>query len=286
MGMDRLTHKDLVAIVTGGNRGLGRAMAEALVAAGAKVLITGRDKVELEATAARSDGRIAAIVVDVTAEDAPRKIVAATLEAFGVVDILVNNAGVTLELLRRLQGGQPPSLMNLTSDEFRYLFEVNATAPFMLSREVIAPMRARGGGRIVNITTSLDTMWRKGMIPYGGSKAANEANSVALAQELREDHITVNVLTPGGPAATQMISPAFDHSSLIPASVMVAPLLWLTGPDTADITATRVVAALWNTDLPCHEAARLASAPAAWQSLGSQGRYPEGFEAVERAQGR
>jgi 3-oxoacyl-[acyl-carrier protein] reductase len=261
-------------------------MAEALVAAGAKVVITGRDKIELDSTVAQGGGRIAAIAIDVTADDAPRRIVAAALEAFGGVDILVNNAGVTLELLRRLQGGQPPSLMNLTSDEFRYLFEVNTVAPFMLSREVITPMRARGGGRIVNITTSLDTMWRKGMIPYGGTKAANEANSVALAHELVEDRITVNVLTPGGPAATQMISLKFDHSSLIQASVMAAPLLWLTGPETANITATRIVAALWKTDLPSHEAARLASAPAAWQSLGSQGRYPEGFDALERAQGR
>jgi 3-oxoacyl-[acyl-carrier protein] reductase len=284
--MDRLTHKDLVAIVTGGNRGLGRVMAEALTAAGAKVLITGRDTVELDSTVARGDGRIAAIALDVTADDAPRRIVAAALEAFGGIDILVNNAGANLQILRRLQGGQPPSLMNLTSDEFRYLFELNIIAPFMLSREVIAPMRARGGGRIVNITTSLDTMWRKGMIPYGGSKAANEANSVALAHELREDRITVNVLTPGGPAATQMISPELDHSLLIQASVMAAPLLWLTGPETADITATRVVAALWNTDLPSHEAARLASAPAAWQSLGRQARNSESYDAREHAQGR
>jgi len=284
--MDRLTHKDLVAIVTGGNRGLGRVMAEALVAAGAKVLITGRDKVELEATAAQSSGRIEGIAVDVTADDAPRRIVAAALEAFGGIDILVNNAGITLELLRRLQGGQPPALMNLTSDEFRYVFEVNVIAPFMLSREVIAPMRARGGGRIVNITTSLDTMWQEGLIPYGGSKAANEANSVALAHEIRKDRITVNVLTPGGPAATQMISPKVDRSLLIQASVMAAPLLWLTGPETADITAIRIVAALWNTDLPSHEAARLASAPAAWQSLGSQARNPEGFDPRAHARGR
>jgi len=277
------THKDLAAIVTGGNRGLGRVMAEALVAAGAKVLITGRDDVELGLTVARSDGRIAAIAVDVTRDDAPRRIVGAALEAFGGVDILVNNAGITLELLRRLEGGQPPSLMNLTSDEIRYVYEVNIIAPFMLSREVIAPMRARGGGRIVNITTSLDTMWRRGLIPYGGSKAANEANSVALAHELREDRITVNVLTPGGPAATQMISPEFDRSSLIPASVMAAPLLWLTGPETADVTATRVVAALWNADLPSHEAARLASAPAAWQSLGRQARDPGGYDARGQA---
>jgi NAD(P)-dependent dehydrogenase (short-subunit alcohol dehydrogenase family) len=207
------------------------------------------------------------------------------LEAFGGVDILVNNAGVTLELLRRLQGGQPPSLMSLKSEEFRYVFEVNVIAPFMLSREVVAPMRARGGGRIVNITTSLDTMWRKGMVPYGGSKAANEANSVALAQELQEDRITVNVLTPGGPAATQMISPKIDRDLLIPASVMAAPLLWLTAPENADITATRIVAALWNTDLPSHEAARLASAPAAWQSLGSQASNPEGFDPHKHAQG-
>jgi NAD(P)-dependent dehydrogenase (short-subunit alcohol dehydrogenase family) len=77
--MDRLTHKDLVAIVTGGNRGLGRVMAEALVGAGAKVLITGRDKTELDSVVAQVDGQIAGVAVDVTADDAPRRIVAAAL---------------------------------------------------------------------------------------------------------------------------------------------------------------------------------------------------------------
>ena len=81
----------------------------------------------------------------------------------------------------------------------------------MLPRQVISLMRALGTGRMINITASRDTMWQKGMIPYGGSKAANEANS---AHELGEDHTTVNLLTPGGPAATQMISPRFDRSSL------------------------------------------------------------------------
>jgi NAD(P)-dependent dehydrogenase (short-subunit alcohol dehydrogenase family) len=284
--MSEQTHKDLVAIVTGGNRGLGKIMAEALVAAGAKVLITGRDEAELSATIAGNGGKMAGIAADLTADDAPRKIVAAALDKFGGIDILVNNAGITIELLRRLNGGQPPSTMNLTADEFRHLFEVNVIAPFMLSREVIAPMRARGGGRIVNVTTSLDTMWARGMIPYGGSKAANEANSVALAKELQEDNITVNVLTPGGPAATQMISPKVDPNLLIPAIVMAAPLLWLTAPENSGVTATRVVAALWKTDLPPHEAAKLASAPAAWQSLGSQARNPEGFEPHKYVQGR
>jgi NAD(P)-dependent dehydrogenase (short-subunit alcohol dehydrogenase family) len=284
--MNKQTHKNLVAVVTGGNRGLGRVMAEALVGAGAKVLITGRDETELNATIAQSGVLMAGIAVDVTADDAPRKIVAAALDAFGGIDILVNNAGITLELLRRLRGDPSASLMTLRAEEFRHIFEVNIIAPFMLSREVIEPMRARGGGRIVNITTSLDTMWQKGMIPYGGSKAANEAHSVALAHELQDDNITVNVLTPGGPAATQMISPKVDPNLLIPASVMAAPLLWLTAPENAGITATRVVAALWDTDLAPHEAAKLASAPAAWQSLGSQSRNPDGFDPHKYVQGR
>jgi 3-oxoacyl-[acyl-carrier protein] reductase len=83
-----------------------------------------------------------------------------------------------------------------------------------------------------------------------------------------------------------MISPAIDHRLLVQASVMAAPFLWLTGPEAGDVTATRVVASLWNTDLPSHEAARLASAPAAWQSLGNQARNPEGFDAYEHSQGR
>lgn len=80
--------------------------------AGAKVLICARDKVELESTFARRDGRITAIAVDITTDEVPSRIATAALESFGGVDILFNRAGVTLALLRRLQCSQPPSLMN------------------------------------------------------------------------------------------------------------------------------------------------------------------------------
>lgn len=276
--MQPITHRGKVAVVTGGNRGLGRVMALALVGAGAKVLITGRDVEALDKVRLQGGESIDTLALDVTAEDAPGLIVRTAVERFGGIDILINNAGITVEMLRRRSGSEAATTFNITSAEFRQVLEVNTIAPFMISRAAIEPMRARGGGRIINITTSLDTMWRKGLIPYGGSKAANEANSVALAHELREFGITVNVLIPGGPADTQMIGPGVERSSLLQTEIMVAPLLWLTGPDACNVTATRVIAALWRADLNGREAMRWASAPAAWQSLGSQAVYPEGYE--------
>jgi NAD(P)-dependent dehydrogenase (short-subunit alcohol dehydrogenase family) len=258
-------------------------MALALAQAGADVLITGRDAHELDKTRDEGGGRIESLVVDVTADDAPQAIVGTTIERFGGLDILVNNAGITVELLRRQSGAEPPTTFNLTADEFRRVLEVNTIAPFLISRAAVEPMRKRGGGRIVNVTTSLDTMWRKGLIPYGGSKAANEAHCVALAHELWDFGITVNVLTPGGPADTQMIAPGVERSALIQAEVMAAPLLWLTSSEAANVTATRVIAALWRTDVTGREAARWAAAPAAWQSLGSQAMYPQGYDGDQPA---
>src|SRR4051812_26953497 len=128
--MVRQTHAGKVAVVTGGNRGLGRVMAEALAAAGARVLITGRDEAELQSTASASDGRIAALAVDVTGDGAASRIVKSAIERFGGLDILVNNAGITVELLRRQQSKEAPTVANLTAQELRQVFEVNTVAPF------------------------------------------------------------------------------------------------------------------------------------------------------------
>jgi NAD(P)-dependent dehydrogenase (short-subunit alcohol dehydrogenase family) len=98
-------------------------------------------------------------------------------------------------------------------------------------------MLAQRWGRIINVTTSLDTMWRPLMQPYGGSKAANEAILTALAQELDGSGVTANVLVPGGAADTRLVPRAMapDRSQLIPPEVMVVPLIWLCSADSDGI---------------------------------------------------
>ena len=114
-----------------------------------------------------------------------------------------------------------------TPEEFRRV--VNLVAAFLMTRAVLPTLLAQRWGRIINVTTSLDTMWRSLMQPYGGSKAANEAILTALAQELDGSGVTGNVLVPGGAADTRLVPRAMapDRSQLIPPEVMVAPLIWL-----------------------------------------------------------
>ena len=271
------SHDGRVAIVTGGARGLGEVMTLALVKAGAKVLIVGRDRAALAECSrlANREGEARLFAVDLIEDGAAQATVDEAISHYGRLDILINNAGTTIELMRRQNGEPPPTYQNIRPDEFRHIMDVNTVAPFFMSRAAVPAMLRNGWGRIVNITTSLDTMWRKGLIPYGGSKAANEANCVALAEELAGTGITVNVLTPGGPADTRMIAGAASRDKLIPPGKMVPPMLWLTSVDSDGVTAKRFIASRWDEDVPMAEAIRAAGAPAAWQSLGAQAVYPK-----------
>lgn len=271
------THAGRAAIVTGGARGLGKVMTLALAKAGARVLIVGRDRAALEecSRVANLDGEARIFAADLTEDGACQATVDEALTHFGRLDILINNAGTTIELMRRQNGEPPPTYENIRPDEFRHILDVNTVSPFFMSRAAIPPMRKNGWGRIVNITTSLDTMWRKGLIPYGGSKAANEANCAALAEELIGTGIAVNVLTPGGPADTRMIADTGPRDKLIPPGRMIAPMLWLTSTESDGVTARRFIAARWDETAPPAVAAQAAGAPAAWQSLGAQAVYPK-----------
>ena len=222
-----------VAIVTGAGRGLGKAMTLGLLDAGARVAAVELDAPAIEEThdAVEDRGageRFLGIGADVTYDESGAKILRATTERFGRLDILINNAGISTGLLR---GEDQPigKLWETTPEEFRRVIDVNLVAAFLMTRAVLPTLLARRWGRIINVTTSLDTMWRSLMQPYGGSKAANEAILTALAQELDGSGVTANVLVPGGAADTRLVPRAMapDRSQLIPPEVMVAPLIWL-----------------------------------------------------------
>ena len=152
-------------------------------------------------------------------------------------------------------------------------------APFLMTRAVLPTLLAQRWGRIINVTTSLDIMWRGMMQPYGASKAANEAMLAALAQELDGTGVTANVLVPGGAADTRMVSRTAvpDRSTLIAPEVMVKPLVWLCSNASDGVNGQRFIAAKWDTKVPPEQAAKNAAAPAAWQQLGRQSINPEGL---------
>jgi 3-oxoacyl-[acyl-carrier protein] reductase len=224
----------------------------------------------------RSDGdRILEITADVTNDDMPPQVVRAAIERFGRLDILVNNAGINIGLFR--SADQPVGkFWEVTPAEFRRIIEVNVVAAFLMTRAALPSMLEQHWGRIINVTTSLDTMWRGGMQPYGGSKAANEAHLAAMAQELEGTGVTANVLVPGGAANTRMVThvAAPDRAKLIAPDVMVAPLVWLCSAESDGLTGQRFIAARWDGTIPGAAAAQKASAPAAWPQLGRQAIAP------------
>jgi NAD(P)-dependent dehydrogenase (short-subunit alcohol dehydrogenase family) len=273
-----------VAIVTGAGRGLGRVMTLGLLGAGAKVGATELDAEALDETGQQAEAsgagdRILDIVADVTRDDSAPKIVRATVERFGRLDILVNNAGINMSLFRRPDAKPGGKLWDVTPEEFRRIMEVNVVGAFLMSRAALPAMLKQRWGRIVNVTTSLDTMYRGGMQPYGGSKAANEALLLALAQELEGSGVTANVLVPGGAANTRMVSAGQqpDRSKLIAPDIMAAPLVWLCSNASDGVSGQRFIAMRWDSSLPPEEAAKKAGAPAAWQQLGRQSIVPEGM---------
>jgi NAD(P)-dependent dehydrogenase (short-subunit alcohol dehydrogenase family) len=270
-----------VAIVTGAGRGLGRAMTLGLLDAGARVVAVELDVPAIEETQDTVEDRGAGqrflgIGADVTHDESGAKILRATTERFGRLDILINNAGISTGLLRgedQLVGKS----WETTPEEFRQVIDVNVVAAFLMTRAVLPTLLAQSWGRIINVTTSLDTMWRPLMQPYGGSKAANEAILTALAQELEGSGVTANVLVPGGAADTRLVPRAMapDRSQLIPPEVMVTPLIWLCSIDSDGVNGQRLIAMRWDDSLPPAEAAKRAGAPAAWQQLGRQAIMPE-----------
>ncbi len=170
-----------VAIVTGAGRGLGRVMALGLLEAGARVVAVDLDGPPLdeiqEAAEDRGVGnRFNGVVADVTWNDSGPKIVRVTAERFGHVDILVNNAGTNIGLLRR--EGQPRGkLWEITPEEFRRIVDVNVVGTFLMTRAVVPALLMQRAGRIINVTTSLDVMWRGMMQPYGALESRQRGDA-------------------------------------------------------------------------------------------------------------
>jgi NAD(P)-dependent dehydrogenase (short-subunit alcohol dehydrogenase family) len=176
-----------VAIVTGAAQGIGRAIADGLAAAGARIVVADLKGAE-EAAQAFPDG--VGLTVDVADEAATQAMATDALARCGRIDILVNNAGLYASLAMR-------PFDQIPLDEWRQVMDVNVASMFLTCRAVVPHMRERGGGRIVNISSGTPFRGVPFLLHYVTSKGAIVAFTRALAKELGNDEILVNCVAPG-----------------------------------------------------------------------------------------
>ncbi|MGO9480524.1 MAG: SDR family NAD(P)-dependent oxidoreductase [Candidatus Kryptoniota bacterium] len=242
--------KDKVAIVTGGGRGIGKAIAMAFAAEGAKVVVTAaRQRNEIEEVASKTGG--IAVLADVSNKDDVQKMVDSVLAGFGRIDILVNNAARGMKFINESFMTETKPFWEADPDMWRIVIDTNVTGVFLMTRAVVPHMLERGKGRIINISINHDTMKRNGFTPYGPSKAALESMSTIWAQELEKTGITLNVLLPGGATNTGMIPDSISDSmrnKLIDPAVMGPPAVYLASDEANYINGQRIIAIGWNED--------------------------------------
>lgn len=180
-----------IAIVTGGTRGIGFAIAKALVGAGATVAITARSEQDLANAVSKlnesKSGSAAGYVCDVRDYDQVKAVFAEVAEDFGGVDILINNAGI----------GLFEAVETMTAENFRAVLETNLFGVFNCCHEAIPLMKQRGGGYIINISSLAGTNAHPRMAAYNASKFGLNGFSEALMQEVRHDNIKVSYIMPG-----------------------------------------------------------------------------------------
>jgi NAD(P)-dependent dehydrogenase (short-subunit alcohol dehydrogenase family) len=186
--------KDKIAIVTGGSRGIGRAVAAALLADGASVVVTGTDELRLhearDALSASAPGvadRLMTARADVRREDDVAALMAAASQRFGGLDILINNAGV----------GGFAEVSAMTADQWHQVIDTNLTGVFHCCHAAIPHLKARGGGWIINVSSLAGKNPFVGGAAYCASKAGLNAFAEALMLEVRHEGIRVSTVMPG-----------------------------------------------------------------------------------------
>lgn len=176
-----------VAMVTGSTRGIGRAIAEALARAGAKVAVIGRDQARAGQAAGDIGNGAKGFACDVTSEESVNAAVAAIEKDLGVIDILVNNAGVTKDNV----------FLRLADADWDVVLEANLKGAFRTIRAASRGMMKKRWGRIINISSVVGLIGNKGQANYAASKAGLLGLTKSMARELASRGITVNAVAPG-----------------------------------------------------------------------------------------
>jgi NAD(P)-dependent dehydrogenase (short-subunit alcohol dehydrogenase family) len=220
-------------------------MAAALIAAGARVAIAGRDAGRAEAVASELGVGALGLALDVRDESSVRAGVDQVYERLGGLDLLVGNAGIGMRTVNPRFMTDPQPFWEVSPEGVRDVVATKLTGSFLVAREVAPRMLADGGGRIVMISMNAETMIRRGFVPYGPSGAAVEALARVMASDLEGTAVTVNILLPGGATATGMLPdevPEELRNRLLDPAIMGPPIVWLASAAAAGVHNQRIVA--------------------------------------------
>jgi 3-oxoacyl-[acyl-carrier protein] reductase len=179
-----------VAIVTGGSRGIGLAIARSLAEGGASVVVSGRDTGRLEKAAGEIEaagGTVLAVAADAAKREDADRLVDAARKRFGRIDVLVNNAGSTRDQL----------LVRMTDDDWDRVLDTNLRGVFLMTRAAGKVMMRQRSGRIINVSSTAGAMGNPGQVNYSAAKAGVIGLTKAAARELAHWNILVNAVAPG-----------------------------------------------------------------------------------------
>jgi gluconate 5-dehydrogenase len=190
--------------------------------------------------------------LDVRSEDSVTSAVAWVRENWGSLDMLVNNAGIGMITVNSNFLTQPLPFLDVPPSKFKDVFDTNVFGYFLVSSAFARLFlngtkrsEAKQAGRIVNVSINRETMTRRGFVPYGPSRAASEAMSYIMAEDLKPYKVAVNVLLPGGATNTGMIpigTPDEIRSRLLDPDVMARPIAFLASEEAEGLTGQRIVA--------------------------------------------
>jgi NAD(P)-dependent dehydrogenase (short-subunit alcohol dehydrogenase family) len=271
-----------VVLLTGAAGGIGRAMTEALLAAGHAIAAVDRDRAALEKLTAQfgaAKDRLHPIAADLSRESGCQSAVAAARSRFGAIEAVINNAGIGMSSVRPDAEARAPGIEELTPEIWDGFMAIFVRAPIVLVRAALPDMKRGGFGRIVNNTTSYVTMLR--VLPYGAAKAALESMSAVWAKELDGSGITVNVLVPGGPTDTALIADesGWPRDKMLRPQIMGPPAAWLISDEARDFNGRRITAARWDTTLKPADAAARSSRAIGWPELAADAVWLSGGKA-------